>query len=85
MIGRADLPGNVVYLNENHRRLVHHRDKENVDAITDICSVILCEEVIRNRESEKLPIVRDCSDITAAISEVLRRQQETDELVGAVK
>jgi len=81
MIGRADLPGNVVYLNENHKRLIHHRDNENVDAIADLCCVILSEEVIRNRESSKLPIVRDFTDITSAISEVLRRQQETDEEV----
>lgn len=82
MIGRADLPGNVLYLNENHRRLIHHRDKENVDAIADLCCVILSEEVIRNRESAKLPIVRDFTDITSAISEVLRRQQETDDRVS---
>lgn len=82
MIGRADLPGNVVYLNENHRRLVHHREKDNVDAIADLCCVILSEEVIRNRESSKLPIVRDFTDITSAISEVLRRQQETDDRVA---
>lgn len=81
MIGRADLPGNVVYLNENHKRMVHHRNKENVDAIADLCCVILSEEVIRNRESSKLPIVRDFTDITSAISEVLRRQQETDDRV----
>lgn len=81
MIGRADLPGNVVYLNENHKRLIHHRNKENVDAIADLCCVILSEEVIRNRESSKLPIVRDFTDITSAISEVLRRQQETDDRV----
>jgi hypothetical protein len=82
MIGKADLPGNVVYLNENHRRLIHHREKENVDAIADLCCVILSEEVIRNRESSKLPIVRDFTDITSAISEVLRRQQETDDRVS---
>jgi len=82
MIGRADLPGNVIYLNDNHRRLAHHRDNDNVDAITDICCVILSDEVIRNRESSKLPIVRDFTDITSAISEVLRRQQETDDKVS---
>lgn len=84
MIGRADLPGNVVYLNENHKRLIHHRQKENVDAIADLCCVILSEEVIRNRESTKLPIVRDFTDITSAISEVLRRQQETDDQVAVM-
>lgn len=84
MIGRADLPGNVVYLNENHKRLVHHRENENVDAIADLCCVILSEEVIRNRESSKLPIVRDFTDITSAISEVLRRQQETDDKVAVL-
>lgn len=83
MIGRADIPGNVVYLNDNHRRLIHHRDNENVDAIADLCCVILSEEMIRNRESSKLPIVRDFTDITSAISEVLRRQQETDDRVAA--
>ena len=81
MIGRADIPGNVVYLNDNHNRLIHHRERDNVDAIADLCCVILSEEVIRNRESSKLPIVRDFTDITSAISEVLRRQQETDEEV----
>lgn len=81
MIGRADLPGNVVYLNESHRRLIHHRENENVDAIADLCCFIVSEEVIRNRESLKLPIVRDYTDITSAISEILRRQQETDDRV----
>jgi hypothetical protein len=84
MIGRADLPGNVVYLNDNHRRLIHHRENENVDAIADLCCVILSDEVIRNRESTKLPIVRDYTDITSAISEVLRRQQETDDRVAVL-
>jgi len=81
-IGWADLQGNVIYLNENHRRLMHHKERENVDAIADLCCVILSDHVIRSRESCKLPIVRDCSDLTAAISEVLRRQQETDEAVA---
>lgn len=78
-IGRADLPGNVVYLNERHPRLEHHRKMENVDAITDMCCMILIDAVIKNREASKLSIVRDCSDLTSAISEVLRRQQETDD------
>jgi hypothetical protein len=78
-IGRADLPGNVVYLNERHPRLEHHRKMENVDAITDMCCMILSDAVIKNREACKLHIVRDFSDITSALSEVLRRQQETDD------
>ena len=81
-IGRADLPGNVVYLNELHTRLIHHRNNENVDAIADMCCVILSEEVIRNRDHDKLPFFRDFADITSAISEVLRRQQEADDMTA---
>jgi hypothetical protein len=41
--------------------------------------MILSDAVIKNREACKLHIVRDFSDITSALSEVLRRQQETDD------
>jgi hypothetical protein len=82
LIGRADIPGNRIYLNEKHSRLAHHKEAENVDAIADLCCVVLMDEAIRNRESSKLSIVRDFSGLTAAISEVLRRQQESDEATG---
>jgi hypothetical protein len=78
MIGRCDIPGSVVYLNENHPRAKHHKENENVDAIADLCAWIITEEVMRDREQNKLPLFRDYSDMTTAISDVLRRQQETD-------
>jgi len=80
-LGRLDPLGKVIYLNERHPRLAHHKQEENVGAIADMCCTVLVQALVNKSESHLLPCVRDL-DIISAMSLVLRKQQESDDLVG---
>ena len=80
-IGWFDEAGKVLYLNELHPRLSHHKEKENIDAIADICCTVLVGALLDSRDKSLLPCMYDCGDLTSALSKVLSAQQESDELV----
>ena len=82
-IGWFDAAGKVLYLNECHPRLLHHKEKENLDAIADMCCAVLVSSLLDTRDNLLLPCMRDCGDLATALSKVLSAQQESDELVHA--
>lgn len=80
-IGWFDAAGKVLYLNDCHTRLSYHKQKENIDAIADICCTVLVGALLDSRDKSLLPCMRDCGDLTSALSKVLSAQQKSDELV----
>ena len=82
-IGWFDPLGKVLYLNDCHPRLSHHKQEENLDAIADTCCTVLVSSLIEARDKSMLPCMRDCNDFTSGLSKVLSAQQESDELVHA--
>jgi hypothetical protein len=49
-IGDVDLRGMVIYLNDHHDRLLHHRDDKNTGALVDICLAMLSQKAIEEPE-----------------------------------
>lgn len=78
-IGRVDLPGNIVYLNSNHARLMHHRDTENIDALVDQCMSLFAYEVIESEQRDKFPSFRHFDTFFDALAQILNKQQSTDD------
>jgi hypothetical protein len=77
-VGRVDILGKVIYLNTNHKRLQHHRDNENADALVDMCWMLLSFEAVESEHREKYPLfVREYDGFIDALSSVLHSQQTT--------
>lgn len=77
-LGQVDLPGNVIYLNEEHERLAYHRDAENTEALVDNCMALLAFAAVDSEQKERLPFARDYEGFVDAYSNVLRAQQQTE-------
>lgn len=82
-IGRVDLPGNCVYLNESHARLSRHRLDGNTGAIVDHCMNLLAYEVFERGQRDRFPFSRDHETFVDALSHVLNGQQLTDDASAA--
>jgi len=76
-LGRVDLLGAVVYLNENHPRLAHHKSTENEDAILDMCLTLMTyADSTHEERGQKLLPFSGGDDVPSVLADVLARQQE---------
>lgn len=84
-IGRIDIPGHAIYLNDTHKRLQRHRETENDDALVDICMALLSYEAVESDQRAILPGLRDYGGFISTWSNVLQSQQVTDEAIKSAK
>jgi hypothetical protein len=73
-LGAVDLPGNLIVLNANHRRLASHREAKNHEALVDNCMTLLASAVFEHSQREKFPFARDHDTMIDALSHVLNAQ-----------
>lgn len=74
-VGRVDLPGNVIYLNESHNRIKHHIDSDNSEALVDVCITLLSHVAIETGQRDRFPAMRNNEGFIEILSTILAAQE----------
>jgi len=83
VMGEVDVPGSVIWLNENHCKLQEYRAQENTQAVLNTAVALFAGEVLDGENRDRFPDMREMTrfaqvfaHIAAATSDATSTEQE---------